>query len=74
MELLRLSDFKDKNFSKTIHKLYMLTSFNEEQYPEYFKWFYEKNVPRILAEQGDVLFALDGFMVKGLSILKKGGV
>lgn len=71
MDFYKLSDFRGKNFSKAINELYNLTDFNSEQYPNYMNWFYGTNIPRILNNEGEVLFSLDGFLVKGLAILKK---
>lgn len=68
---LYLSDFKGKNFSKAVNEIYQLTDFNNKQYPNYLQWFYNKNVPRILDNSGEVIFCLDGFMLQGLSILKR---
>lgn len=70
MEIMKLSEFVGKNFSEACNKLYQLTDFNNKQYPEYLKWFYGKCIPRILDNKGDVLFSLDGFMLKGLLIYK----
>ena len=68
---LRLWEFTRNNFSKAVNELYSLTDFNNDQYPDYLKWFYNTNIPRILNNTGEVIFCLDGFMVQGLSILKK---
>lgn len=70
MDFYKLSDFKRKNFSKATNELYNLTDFNNDQYPDYLNWFYQTNIPRILNSKGEILFALDGFMLKGLVILK----
>ena len=42
MEKYILSTMRDKNFSKAVNELYMLTDYNKKQYPDYFKWFYQK--------------------------------
>ena len=34
---------KDKNFSKATNEIYLLTDYNRLQYPEYYKWYYQKN-------------------------------
>ena len=70
MDIIRLSDFKRKNFSKAINELYNLTDFNNLQYPNYTEWFFGKNIPRIIRGEGDVLFTLDGLTVQGLIIMK----
>lgn len=71
MEKYILSNMKDKNFSKATNEIYLLTDYNRLQYPEYYKWYYQKNLPRILAGNGEAIFYLDGFQIVGLSMLKK---
>lgn len=70
LDFYKLSDFKRKNFAKATNEFYSLTDFNHEQYPNYLNWFFQTNIPRILDNKGDILFTMDGFMVKGLIILK----
>ena len=70
MEIIKLSDFKRKNFSKAVNELYQLTDFNNSQYPNYMEWFFGKNIPRIIRGEGDVLFTLDGLSVQGLIVMK----
>ena len=70
MEKFVLSKMKSDNFSKACNEIYLLTDYNEKQYPEYYKWFYSKNIPRVLNGKGDVIFYLDGLVVAGLSTLK----
>ena len=71
MEKYILSKMKNKNFSKATNEIYLLTDYNRLQYPEYYKWYYQKNLPRILAGNGETIFYLDGFQIVGLSMLKK---
>ena len=71
MEKYILSNMKDKNFSKATNEIYLLTDYNRLQYPEYYKWYYQKNLPRILAGNGEAIFYLDGFQIVGLTMLKK---
>ena len=71
MEKYILSKMKNKNFSKATYEIYLLTDYNRLQYPEYYKWYYQKNLPRILAGNGEAIFYLDGFQIVGLSMLKK---
>ena len=52
-------------------EIYLLTDFNHRQYPDYYKWFYMKIVPRIFNNTGEMIFYLDGFNIVGLAILKK---
>ena len=35
MEKFILSEMCDKNFSKTVNEIYLLTDYNKKQYPEY---------------------------------------
>lgn len=70
MEFHKLTEFKGKNFSKAVNELYQLTDFNHEQYPNYLNWFFQTNIPRILNGKGETLFSMDGFMLKGVIILK----
>lgn len=71
MEKFTLSNMERKNFSKATNEIYLLTDYNHEQYPEYYKWFYSKNIPRIINGTGEIIFYLDGLTIVGLSILKK---
>ena len=71
MEKYILSNMKDKNFAKAVLELYLLTDYNKLQYPNYYKWYYQKNIPRIIEGTGEAIFYLDGFQIVGLSILKK---
>ncbi len=71
MEKYILSDMIDKNFSKAASEIYLLTDYNKLQYPDYYKWYYQKNIPRILNGEGEAIFYLDGFNVVGLSMMKK---
>lgn len=71
MEKFVLSEMKDKNFSKAVNEIYLLTDYNKLQYPDYYKWYYQKNLPRILDGHGEAIFYLDGFQVVGLAMLKR---
>ena len=70
MERYVLSQMSDKNFSKAVAAIYMQTAYNHEQYPEYLKWFYTVNLPRIFKGEGDIIFYLDGLEVVSLATLK----
>ena len=56
MERYVLSQMSDKNFSKAVAAIYMQTAYNHEQYPEYLKWFYTVNLPRIFKGKGDIKY------------------
>lgn len=71
MEKYNLSEMTRKNFSKAVNEIYLLTDYNHEQYPEYWKWYYQTNIPRICSGNGEIIFYLDGLEVAGLIILKK---
>ena len=71
MEKYILSQMDRKNFSKATNEIYLLTDYNHKQYQEYLKWYYTKNIPRVLNGTGEIIFYLDGLMVAGLAILKK---
>ena len=71
MEKFILSSMRDKNFSRAVNEIYLLTDYNKLQYPEYFKWYYQTNIPRILSGEGEAIFYLDGFQIVGLSMLKR---
>ena len=71
MEKYILSQMNGKNFSKAVNEIYMLTDYNHKQYQEYLKWYYSKNIPRVLNGTGEIIFYLDGLTVAGISILKK---
>ena len=70
MEKFVLSEMTDKNFSKAVNEIYLLTDYNKSQYPEYYKWFFSKNIPRVINKTGEIIFYLDGFEIVGISILK----
>ena len=71
MEKYILSSMRDKNFSRAVNEIYLLTDYNKLQYPEYYKWYYQTNIPRILSGEGEAIFYLDGFQIVGLSMLKR---
>lgn len=71
MEKFILSKMDNKNFSKATNEIYLLTDYNHKQYQDYLKWYYTKNIPRVLNRTGEILFYLDGLTVAGLAILKK---
>ena len=71
MEKYILSGMKNKNFSRAANEIYLLTDYNKLQYPEYYKWYYQTNIPRILDGEGEAIFYLDGFQIVGLSMLKR---
>ena len=71
MEKYILSQMNRKNFSKATNEIYLLTDYNHKQYQEYLKWYYTKNIPRVLNGTGEIIFYLDGLTVAGLAILKK---
>ena len=56
MEKYILSEMRDKNFSKAVNEIYLLTDYNKLQYPNYYKWYYGKNLPRILNGTGEAIF------------------
>lgn len=71
MEKFILSKMERKNFSKATNEIYLITDYNHEQYPDYLKWYYNTNIPRIITGTGEIIFYLDGLTVAGLAILKK---
>ena len=71
IEQYKLSEMTRKNFSKAANEIYLLTDYNHDQYPDYWKWYYEKSLPRVIEGTGEMIFCLDGFTIAGLSILKK---
>ena len=71
MEKFVLSKMRDKNFSKAVNELYLLTDYNKHQYPDYYQWYFRTNIPRIIEGSGEAIFYLDGFEIVGLSMLKR---
>ena len=71
MEKYILSSMEGKNFSRAANEIYLLTDYNKLQYPEYYRWYYQTNIPRILSGEGEAIFYLDGFQIVGLSMLKR---
>lgn len=71
MEKFILSEMQRKNFSKAVDEIYQITDYNHQQYQNYLNWYYGKSIPRVLNGSGEIIFFLDGFMIVGLSILKK---
>ena len=72
MEKYFLSNMKDSNFSKAANEIYLLTDYNKLQYPDYYKWYFRNNIPRIISGEGEAIFYLDGFQISALALLKKG--
>ena len=70
MEKFILSEMHNKNFSKAVNEIYLLTDYNKSQYPDYYKWYFSKNIPRVINGTGDIIFYLDGLEIVGISILK----
>lgn len=70
MERLNISKLDRKNFSRAANQIYEITDYNHQQYPEYYKWFYGKSLPRVLNGTGEIIFYLDAFTIVGLTILK----
>jgi len=70
MEQYKLSEMTRKNFAKAAGEIYLLTDYNHDQYPDYWKWYFEKSIPRVINKTGEMIFYLDGFSIVGLSILK----
>lgn len=70
MEKYVLSQMTGKNFSKAVAAIYLQTTYNQDQYPEYLKWFYTVNLPRIFKKEGDIIFYLDGLEIVSLATLK----
>lgn len=71
MEKYILSEMNSKNFSKAVNEIYLLTDYNHKQYQDYLKWYYSKNIPRVLNGTGEIIFYLDGLTIAGVAILKK---
>ena len=71
MEKYLLSSMENKNFSKAVNEIYLATDYNHYQYPDYYKWYYGKTIPRIFDQTGEIIFYLDGLTIAGLAILKK---
>ncbi len=70
MEKFSISNLNRNNFSRAANQIYELTDYNTQQYPEYYKWFYGKSLPRVLNGTGEIMFYLDAFTIVGLTILK----
>lgn len=69
-KILRLSDFSRVDFSRAINEIYERTDYNTRQYQEYYKWFFQKSIPRVLDKKGDILFAMEGFRIIALANIK----
>ncbi len=69
-KILRLSDFTRVDFSRAINEIYERTDYNTKQYREYYKWFFQKSIPRVLDGSGDILFVMEGFRIIALANLK----
>lgn len=57
-------------FLSIIEEIYNLTSFLEEDYPDYYYWYYEKHIPGIIKGQRDTLFIKDKDNIIALSSIK----
>ncbi len=71
MEKVILSTLKESDFSMAVSLIYSFTKYNEKQYPGYYKWFYEKNIPRIIKGNGDIFFFKDNEKIVAVSVVKK---
>lgn len=71
MDILKLSELIDDDFSKMVNEIYLLTDFNKMQYPNYYQWYYGKNIPRHFDGTGETIFLREKDKILGLSILKK---
>lgn len=71
MEKHKLSDLSRTNFSQAVDQIYKITDYNTGQYPDYYKWFYGKSIPRIFTKNGEIIFYLDAFTIVGLTVLKR---
>lgn len=71
-ERFSLSDMQNSIFSIASNELYLVTDYNKLQYPNYCRWFYGTNIPRVLSRKGEIIFYVDGCSkIAGLVILKK---
>jgi GNAT superfamily N-acetyltransferase len=71
MDKYNLSELERKNFSEAVNKIYLLTDYNNQQYPDYYNWYFNKSIPRIFDGTGEIIFYLDTFDIVGLTILKR---
>ena len=71
MEKYILSQMSRQNFSKAVNEIYLLTDYNNLQYPDYWRWYYRKNIPRLIEGKGDIICYLDGLVVADVAILKR---
>ena len=71
MEKYVLSQMTGKNFSKAVAAIYLQTTYNQNQYPEYLKWFYTVNLPRIFKNKDEkkicTLLVNEDYRKKGYS-------
>ena len=70
MEKYLLSNLKRKNFAKSVNGIYLETDYNHKQYPGYTNWYYTKAIPRVLKNEGEIVFMQDAYNTAGIAILK----
>ena len=46
MEKFVLSEMHNKNFSKAVNEIYLLTHDNKSHSPDYYKWYFSKSIEK----------------------------
>lgn len=73
IKLQTLSSFKNnyKKFSKLAHEAYIITDSLCREYPNYFEWYWTKELPRVLNNKGEIIICTINNNVVGVAFLKK---
>ena len=74
IKILKASNYLASNhkiFSDIVSKAYAVTDYICKDYPEYFSWYWEKNIPEIFKGTRDVYIAIINKEIAGVMSLKK---
>lgn len=68
-----LSSLKEnrKTFSKLIQTAYAVTDEICDSYPDYFNWYWTKQIPRVINGTGEIVICASENIIIGIALLKK---
>ena len=73
VKIMKASNFLEtdhKLFSDIVAKVYNITEHSCNDYPQYFKWYWEKTVPGVLKGEKDIFIANVNNEIAGVIIVK----
>jgi len=73
MEINKITDYisDEEKFLELAKKIYEITSGLDEIYPDYEKWFYEKQVKESILGKRDIIFIIEQQEIIAISSVKK---